>query len=313
MAAGVQACSHCTPQPGLCERPPALITHSQSLIHTLTHSLTHSFIHTLIHSFTYSFTNSHTHSLTHSLTDSLTMPHPHTPVLCGVFFLPDTRVNRGHKEGKALGRKARCPEGTQDRPKAPVSSTGPLSQACLGIREPACCSTPGRASWPAPCGGGASSCGSCCEWPPGLKSSPSAQHPDGPGAHTPTTGVGGHHQRASSGRVHHGQDHQASFWAGSLGIAPAPQGRHRPTWDELAWGCSPPPGAQPASQAALVRRRGVVLTPGMPPLSPSAARVGPAQQPWQQEGWWWPPGTGAPGSASQKPAQPRFRAGGPAR
>ena len=98
--------------------------------------------------------------------------------------------------------------------------------------------------------------------------------------------MGGHHQRASSGRVHHGQDHQASFWAGSLGIAPAPQGRHRPTWDELAWGCSPPPGAQPASQAALVRRRGVVLTPGMPLLSPSARRTAPGFPP-QSEGALW--------------------------
>lgn len=111
--------------------------------------------------------------------------------------------------------------------------------------------------------------------------------------------MGGHHQRASSGRVYHGQDHQASFWAGSLGIAPAPQGRHRPTWDELAWGSTGPGGR--------------VLSLGMPPLSPCAVRVGLAQQPRQQEAWWWPPGTGAQGSASQKPAQPGFRAGCPVR
>ena len=95
---------------------------------------------------------------------------------------------------------------------------------------------------------------------------------------------------------------------------PLKEGRHRPTWEELAWGCSPPPGAQPASQAALVRGRGGGgPDAGNAALEPSAARVGPAQQPRQQEGWWWPPGIGAPGSASQKPAQPRFRAGGPVR
>ena len=58
---------------------------------------------------------------------------------------------------------------------------------------------------------------------------------------------------------------------------------------------------------------GSVLPPGVPSLSPSAARVGLAQQPRLQEGWRWPPGTGAQGLASREPAQPRFRAGGTAR
>lgn len=44
-AASARARSHGTPQPGLGERPPALITHSHSFTHSLTHSSTHSFIH----------------------------------------------------------------------------------------------------------------------------------------------------------------------------------------------------------------------------------------------------------------------------
>lgn len=67
---------------------------------------------------------------------------------------------------------------------------------------------------------------------------------------------------------------------------PLKEGRHRPTWEELAWGCSPPPGAQPASQAALVRGqgRGGVLTPGMPPLSPLQQGWGQPSSPGSRKG-----------------------------
>lgn len=124
--------------------------------------------------------------------------------------------------------------------------------------------------------------------------------------------MGDHHQSASSGRARRGQDHQATFWAGSLGIAPAPQG-HRPAWEELARGCSPPTGNTASLPGSTGWGAASCLPPGVPPLSPSAARVGLAQQPRLQEGWRWPPGTGAQGLASREPAQPRFRAGGTAR